>query len=136
MHRILTNPAYGGAYAYGKNGTFNAIRRGKAATGESGAKARTEWLALIPNTHEGYISWERFEEIQRAIGGNVRDRGSPVLSNKARRYCPDCCAVGVAVANSPCNTREGSKMSSAIVVFAAFWTMVSPNASRSGDERG
>jgi hypothetical protein len=32
-------------------------------------------LALIPNTHEGYISWERFEEIQRAIGGNVRGFG-------------------------------------------------------------
>ncbi len=74
VHRILTNPAYGGAYAYGRTEHSTRYEEGKPRPA-SRRKARHEWLALIPNTHEGYISWERFEEIQRAIGGNVRGLG-------------------------------------------------------------
>jgi DNA invertase Pin-like site-specific DNA recombinase len=74
VHRILTNPAYGGAYAYGRTEHSTRYEEGKPRRA-SRRKARDEWLALIPNTHEGYISWERFEEIQRAIGGNVRGFG-------------------------------------------------------------
>lgn len=68
---MLTNPAYGGSYAYGRTeqsvqhamgNTRKAIRR----------KPRDQWLALIPNAHEGYVSWEQFEHIQRAISNNVR----------------------------------------------------------------
>jgi Recombinase zinc beta ribbon domain len=36
-------------------------------------KPREQWLALIPNAHEGYVSWEQFEQIQQAIASN--DRG-------------------------------------------------------------
>jgi len=39
-------------------------------------RRREEWIALIPRHHEGYISWEQFEEIQEMIAGNsiVGDR--------------------------------------------------------------
>ena len=30
-------------------------------------KARSEWLALMPNTHEGYISWEKAEAIRKMV---------------------------------------------------------------------
>lgn len=71
LYRMLTNPAYGGSYAYGKteqsvqhamDKTHKVIRR----------KPREQWLALIPNAHEGYVSWEQFEHIQRTISNNVR----------------------------------------------------------------
>jgi len=71
---MLTNPAYGGAYAYGRTEHSTRYEGGKLRRA-SRRKARDQWLALIPNTHEGYISWERFEEIQRAIGSNVRGLG-------------------------------------------------------------
>ena len=29
---------------------------------------------LIPNTHEGYVSWEQFEQVQLAIGNDMRGR--------------------------------------------------------------
>jgi DNA invertase Pin-like site-specific DNA recombinase len=74
VHRMLTNPAYGGAYAYGRTEHSTRYEEGKLRRA-SRRKARDEWLALIPNTHEGYISWERFEEIQRAIRSNVRGLG-------------------------------------------------------------
>ena len=34
-------------------------------------KARPEWLALMPNAHEGYVSWERFETIRTMVSSNV-----------------------------------------------------------------
>jgi len=36
----------------------------------SGRAAQGGWLALIPNMHEGYLSWEEFEVIQGAIREN------------------------------------------------------------------
>jgi DNA invertase Pin-like site-specific DNA recombinase len=74
VHRMLTNPAYGGAYAYGRTEHSTRYEEGKPRRA-SRRKGRDEWLALIPHTHEGYISWERFEEIQRSISCNVRGLG-------------------------------------------------------------
>src|SRR6202045_3255230 len=52
IHRMIDNPIYGGAYAYGKTATAS----GYSADGVSvkiRRKARTDWLALMPNAHEG-----------------------------------------------------------------------------------
>ena len=49
------NPIYDGAYAYGKT----AVATGYDAAGVSvkiRRKARSDWLALMPNAHEGYVS--------------------------------------------------------------------------------
>ena len=43
-------------------------------------KARNEWLVLKPNTHEGYVSWERFGAIRTMVSSNVptgRHHGAP-----------------------------------------------------------
>ena len=43
-------------------------------------KARSEWLALMPNAHEGYVSWERAEAIRKMVSSNVptsRHHGAP-----------------------------------------------------------
>ena len=58
IHRIIENPIYGGAYAYGKT----AVAAGYDGTGVSvkiRRKARSDWLTLMPNAHEGYVSWRR-----------------------------------------------------------------------------
>src|SRR6267154_1468264 len=50
IHRIIENPGYGGAYAYGKT----AVASGYGCAGVSvkiRRKARSEWLALMPNAH-------------------------------------------------------------------------------------
>ena len=63
IHRMIVNPVYGGAYAYGKT----AAAAGYGAAGMSvkiRRKARNEWLALMPDAHDGYVSWERFEAIR------------------------------------------------------------------------
>jgi hypothetical protein len=44
-------------------------------------KTRNEWLTLKPNTHDGYVSWERFEAIRAMVSSNVptggRHHGAP-----------------------------------------------------------
>ena len=79
IHRIIENPVYGGAYAYGKT----AVAAGYTAEGVSvkiRRKRRNEWLTLKPNTHDGYVSWERFEAIRAMVSSNVatgRHHGAP-----------------------------------------------------------
>jgi hypothetical protein len=43
-------------------------------------KARSDWLALMPNAHEGYVSWEKAEAIRKMVSSNVptsRHHGAP-----------------------------------------------------------
>ena len=52
MHRMIANPAYGGAYAYGRTGA--GVRYdGAGARVRSRRRPRGEWLALRPGAHEG-----------------------------------------------------------------------------------
>jgi DNA invertase Pin-like site-specific DNA recombinase len=70
IHRMIENPIYGGAYAYGRT----AAAAGYNAAGVSvkiRRKPRSEWLALMPNAHEGYVSWERFEAIRKMVSANM-----------------------------------------------------------------
>jgi DNA invertase Pin-like site-specific DNA recombinase len=79
IHRMVTNPAYGGAYAYGRTGA--AVRYdGAGARPGSRRKPRAEWLALRPGTHEGYLEWERAEAIRGMVSDNTpasRHHGAP-----------------------------------------------------------
>jgi DNA invertase Pin-like site-specific DNA recombinase len=67
---LIANPAYGGAYAYGKTGA-SVHHGGAGAVVRARRKARTEWLALRPGAHEGYVDWERAEAIRRMVSENV-----------------------------------------------------------------
>jgi hypothetical protein len=72
-HHETPSNAYGrttAAAGYGAAGVSVKIRR----------KARGEWLALIPNAHEGYVNWEKAETIRKMVSSNVptsRHHGAP-----------------------------------------------------------
>src|ERR1700747_2579147 len=70
IHRMITKPIYGGAYASGKTGV-TVHDDGVMARGRSRRKPREEWLALHPGTHEGYVDWERSEAIRRMVSDNI-----------------------------------------------------------------
>jgi DNA invertase Pin-like site-specific DNA recombinase len=79
IHRMITNPIYGGAYAYGKT-TVTTQYDGVRAAARSRRKPREEWLALQPGAHEGYIDWQRSEAIRRMVSDNAptsKHRGAP-----------------------------------------------------------
>ncbi|HEX3522693.1 MAG TPA: recombinase family protein [Stellaceae bacterium] len=70
IHRIIENPIYGDAYAYGRTAVaagYDAAQGGVRMR----RKARADWLALIPGTHEGDVSWERAEAIRKMVSSNA-----------------------------------------------------------------
>src|SRR6516162_7246077 len=70
IHRMIENPIYGGTYAYGKT----AVAAGYDGTDvkvKIRRKARSDWLALMPNAHEGYVSWDKAEAIRKMVSSNV-----------------------------------------------------------------
>jgi DNA invertase Pin-like site-specific DNA recombinase len=95
VHRMITSPVYGGAYCYGK--TEHLLRyEGGQTTRQMRRKPREQWLALIPGAHEGYVSWDEFERIQRLVRANnmggeqpgAAKQGSGLLSGLLR--CRRC----------------------------------------------
>jgi hypothetical protein len=79
IHRMIENPIYGAAYAYGKTSAA-AAHDAIGASVKIRRKARSEWLALMPNAHEGYVSWDKAETIRKMVSSNVptsRHLGTP-----------------------------------------------------------
>lgn len=76
LHRMITSPAYGGAYSYGKTEHITRYEGGQARH-QTRRKPQDQWLALIPQAHEGYVSWADFERIQRMVRDNNMGTGQP-----------------------------------------------------------
>ena len=72
IHHVLTNPAYAGAYAYGKSRRETTLN----ASGVRGKRIRklprSEWQVLIPDHHPGFIDWRTYEANQDRIAQNTR----------------------------------------------------------------
>jgi DNA invertase Pin-like site-specific DNA recombinase len=69
LHRMVENPVYGGAYAYGRTAVATGYSAGAGV--RIRRKARADWLSLKPGAHEGYVNWERFEAIRTTVSSNV-----------------------------------------------------------------
>lgn len=75
IRELIANPAYGGAYAYGRSGVSVHYDGLGAKTGPR-RKPREEWLALKPGAHEGYIGWDRAEAIRKMVSDNLPAAGT------------------------------------------------------------
>lgn len=76
LHHILTNPVYGGAYAYGRRIVHIKIENGRKRTLRRLRRNWKDWDVLIKDHHEGYISWDEFERNQRLIADNANRRSN------------------------------------------------------------
>ena len=61
--QVLHNPRYAGAFFFGRHQTRKNANGGTAWR----KRPREEWLCFIPDAHEGYISLEEYENIQRRL---------------------------------------------------------------------
>jgi DNA invertase Pin-like site-specific DNA recombinase len=66
--RILHNPRYAGAFAYGRTRT----RRGPEGTVRYHKQPQEDWTCLIQKAHEGYIGWDEYQKNQRILIGNAQ----------------------------------------------------------------
>jgi DNA invertase Pin-like site-specific DNA recombinase len=70
LYSILKNPAYTGAFAYGRRQSEPTKQiPGRRATGRL-RRPRAEWLALVKDVYPAYITWNEYEQIQRKIEDN------------------------------------------------------------------
>lgn len=74
--KILTNPVYAGAYAFGRTETRVRIEAGRKRVVRGHRRAQEHWQVLIQEHHEGYIDWSHYEHNQRVISDNTNMRGS------------------------------------------------------------
>jgi len=70
--RVLHNPRYAGAFAWGRS----RVRRRPNGRTVCEALPREEWTVLLPSTHEGYIAWEQYEQNLRQLRDNSAAHGS------------------------------------------------------------
>lgn len=97
VHRILENPTYAGCYAYGKTEAAWEMSDG-APRKRIRKKQIDEWLVLLPDHHEGYVTREEFERIREMMARNAQKyagsasgapkRGAGLLSGLLR--CARC----------------------------------------------
>jgi DNA invertase Pin-like site-specific DNA recombinase len=78
--RTLHNPRYAGAFAYGRR---------RERIGANGKKTlntlpREQWIALFPDAHPGYISWDQYETNQKLLLGNATAHGEDRAAGPAR----------------------------------------------------
>ena len=75
VHKLLTNPVYAGAYAFGRTESRVTVENGRKRVTRGFRRDRADWDVLIPDHHEGYVSWDEFERNQRLIADNANCRG-------------------------------------------------------------
>lgn len=69
VHRILWNPIYAGVYAYGKRGVQSKVQDGRIIKIVR-SRSIEEFEVLIPDHHEGYITFEEYKRIRDMIEKN------------------------------------------------------------------
>jgi Recombinase len=68
---MLKNPAYGGAFVYGRTGAMRAPLPG--ARPMQKPRPREEWRFIVKDKYPAYISWETFDKIQEMLRDNYAE---------------------------------------------------------------
>ena len=85
IHSILKNPAYAGAFAYGRRQSVPAKQvPGRPAAGRI-RQDREAWLALVKDVYPAVISWDKWEKIQAKMADNHRTMQSQFTRRDASR---------------------------------------------------
>jgi DNA invertase Pin-like site-specific DNA recombinase len=98
VHDLLTNPAYAGAFVFGRTRTQKRIATDGRVVERTRLVPRGEWEVCIPDHHPGFVSWERYEQIQQQLrsnwlaprghGGGPAREGTALLQGRLR--CGKC----------------------------------------------
>jgi DNA invertase Pin-like site-specific DNA recombinase len=94
VRRMVTNPAYAGAFAYGRTGASPGEK-----TGTRRLLPPEQWKICVRDKYPAYIAWEIYEKILAMLQDNYseyqrrRNRGVPRQGNALLQgllYCGEC----------------------------------------------
>jgi DNA invertase Pin-like site-specific DNA recombinase/predicted DNA-binding transcriptional regulator AlpA len=87
VHDFLTNPAYAGAFVFGRTRTEKRVDAAGKVITRVRELPRDQWAVLICDHHPGYISWERYEANTARLRANWRpprgEGGGPPREGRA-----------------------------------------------------
>ena len=97
VHDFLTNPAYAGAFVYGRTRTEKYLADDGRVRRRTVQVALEQWSVCIPDHHPGYVSWDEYlagrerlraNVIRRGEGGGAAREGTALLQGIVR--CGRC----------------------------------------------
>jgi DNA invertase Pin-like site-specific DNA recombinase len=99
VHDFLTNPCYAGAFVFGRTATDKRVDADGRLLVRTRQVARDQWEVCIPDHHPGFVTWERYEQIQDQLrvnyrpprgagGGGAAREGAALLQGRIR--CGRC----------------------------------------------
>jgi DNA invertase Pin-like site-specific DNA recombinase len=151
IHSILKNPAYAGAFAYGRRQAM-PIKQipGRPASGRL-RRDRKDWLALVKDVYPAFIGWQDWEKIQAKMQENYQmmqsrlarsqesRQGHALLTGLVRcgkcghamavhyknnRFQYKCCKSKYELGQGPCQFVSGERIDESVV--AAFFEAIRP----------
>jgi DNA invertase Pin-like site-specific DNA recombinase len=75
VHDLLTNPAYAGAFVFGRTRTEKTLDEDGHVRCRRRELPVEERSVCIRDHHPGYVSWEDYQETRARLRANVRPRG-------------------------------------------------------------
>jgi DNA invertase Pin-like site-specific DNA recombinase/predicted DNA-binding transcriptional regulator AlpA len=73
VHDLLTNPAYAGAFVFGRTRTEKRVDPDTGVVlSRDRVVPREQWEVLIPDHHPGFITWEKYEANTARLRSNWR----------------------------------------------------------------
>jgi DNA invertase Pin-like site-specific DNA recombinase len=72
VHKVLTHPAYAGAYVFGKTKYQRYLGDDGAMHVRRRKLPQDQWEVLIKDHHPGYLDWDTYQANQTAIATNTR----------------------------------------------------------------
>jgi DNA invertase Pin-like site-specific DNA recombinase len=94
--RQLHNPAYAGAYVYGRSEYLSERRSPKTGKAAAHVRSMAQWPVNLSGHHPGYISWEEFVRNQEQLRQNWSREESQGVPREGRAllqgivYCGIC----------------------------------------------
>jgi len=73
---ILRNPAYAGAYVYGRRRSRQVVDPDGQVRSSVTELPRDQWEVLIPGHHQGYITWETYLANEAKLAANRTNAGA------------------------------------------------------------
>src|SRR6266540_608253 len=75
VHDFLTNPAYAGAFVYGRTREEKRVGPDGRVRARSVEVPLERWAVCLPDHHPGYVSWEDYLTTRERLKQNARPRG-------------------------------------------------------------
>jgi excisionase family DNA binding protein len=75
VHDFLTNPAYAGAFVYGRTRTEKYLADDGRVRRRTVQVPLEQWSVCIPDHHPGYVSWDEYLATRERLRANVIRRG-------------------------------------------------------------